>query len=405
MKSFDVPSFYRSPLISKLKLHFKTQDPHRKAKQPFLLQTETFDLVIARHFGFCYGVENAIDIAFKALHEHPDKAIYLISEMIHNPQVNADLRQRGVRFLNDTQGNPLISVHTLNANDVIIIPAFGAPLEVLSAIKKLNLQVHTYDATCPFVERVWTKAEKLASSQHTIVIHGTHNHEETRATFSRAVMQNTPVLVLRTVEEAQYVAHCIEHNADDTEFNLRFKGRLSPGFEPSRDLARIGVINQTTMLASETQHIADLIKTALENRYGTGDLKLHFAETRDTLCYATNENQEAVLELRNLKPDMVFVIGGYNSSNTSHLAEICEPVCPTFYIEHADCIQQAQISHFNMHTKNIQTTSWPDVPQHPKIAFTSGASCPDAVFEDVIFKVAQHFNVNADRVSAYFNAL
>lgn len=405
MKSFNVPSFYRSPLISKLKLHYKTQDPHRKIKQPFILNTETCAIVIARHFGFCYGVENAIDIAFKALHEHPGKSIYLLSEMIHNPQVNSDLRQRGVQFLNDTQGNPLIPLQTLKSDDVIIIPAFGASLEVLSAINALQLQVHTYDATCPFVERVWNRAEKLATSQHTILIHGTFNHEETRATFSRAVIQNTPVLVIRTPEEAAYLAECIKHNADDGEFKTRFTGRYSPGFEPSRDLTRIGVINQTTMLAPETQHIADIIKSALEIRYGSEALKLHFAETRDTLCYATNENQEAVLELRNVCPDMVFVIGGYNSSNTSHLVEICESVCPTFFIEHADCIQKTQIHHYNLHKKNIENSMWPHLPQYPKIAFTSGASCPDAVFEDVVFKVAQQFNLNANQVTTYFNAL
>ena len=404
MKSFNVPSFYRSPLISKIKLHLKSQDPHRKSKRPFLINTERFSLLIARHFGFCYGVENAIDIAFKALNEHSGKSIYLISEMIHNPQVNQDLIKRGVRFLHDTLGKSLIPIDTLQPDDVVIIPAFGASVPVLNQLKASGVKLHTYDATCPFVERVWNRAEKLGSSQFTILVHGTHDHEETRATFSRAVLQNTPVLILRTLEEAHCIAQWIKNPPSFFEFEQRFKGRYSPGFNPQTDFTRMGVINQTTMLASETQTIAEIIKQALQSHYGVSNLSNHFADTRDTLCYATNENQESVIQLRDEKPDMVFVVGGYNSSNTSHLAELCESVCPTFFIEAANCIQTDTIAHFNFHEKVIIQTAWPKL-LNPRIGITSGASCPDAVIESVMYRIAEHFNYTESQFSNFFSHL
>lgn len=393
MKTFNVPEFYRSPIISKIKQYRKLQDPRKKDNSPTLLDFGDVQYLIARHFGFCYGVENAIEISFKALEENPKKRIYLLSQMIHNPDVNRDLVSRGVQFLQDTEGNQLIPFDEVNSNDVVIIPAFGAPLHIIELLKSKNIQTETYNTTCPFVERVWKKSESIGKDKYTIIIHGKHNHEETKATFSRSDKHNKAI-VIRDIKEAELLGEYILGNKTKTEFENTFKGKYSQSLNPETDFERVGVINQTTMLATETQEIADYFKTVMLKKYGADSIQNHFADTRDTLCYATNENQDATMGLLNSEADLAIVVGGYNSSNTSHLVELCERKFKTYFISSADeIINQQTIQHFDYPNKKHLTTHQFLPDKKPlRIILTSGASCPDSIVEGVIHKINSYYS-------------
>ncbi len=392
MKEFNIPEFYKSPIISVIKNARRIQDPRKKDFSPTLLDFGPVRFLLARHFGFCYGVENAIEIAFKAVEENPGKRIFLLSQMIHNPGVNKDLIERGVRFLMDTLGNQLIPWEELNAEDIVIIPAFGTTLEIQNHMNTIGIEVHKYNTTCPFVEKVWSRAEKLGMDKYSIIIHGKHNHEETRATFSRSE-QNAPSIVLKDMAEAKMLGAFILGELNGTEFYRIFNDRCSAGFQPEKDLQRIGVINQTTMLASDTQGIADYFKQVMIQKYGALELKDHFADTRDTLCYATNENQDSTYGLLEKKADLAIVVGGYNSSNTSHLVDLCELKLPTYFISSAKEISSAKkINHFNYH-KQVLLTSENFLPavEPVDIMLTSGASCPDAVVDEVLQRIVSFF--------------
>ncbi|MES2478945.1 MAG: 4-hydroxy-3-methylbut-2-enyl diphosphate reductase [Bacteroidota bacterium] len=395
MKSFNVPVHYRSPLINAIKQQRKTDDKLKKDFAPTHLQIGSLEVILARHFGFCYGVENAIEIAFRAIDENPGKRIFLLSEMIHNPNVNADLVARGVRFIMDTSGNMLISWNDLNSDDIVIIPAFGTTVEMEALLRNKGIEPTTYETTCPFVEKVWNRAEKIGKDGYTIVVHGKPKHEETRATFSHSNV-HTPTVVVKDMKEAVELARYITGEKSAEEFYTQFKGQHSDGFDVLKDLKRIGVVNQTTMLASETQAIADYLKQTILVHYATelGNETERFAETRDTLCYATNDNQSAVQGMLQEEADFALVIGGYNSSNTSHLVELCEEKLPTFYIKDEYClINDKLISHFDwrQHTEEMTTNFIPQ-KQNLKVMITSGASCPDALVERVIARVAELTN-------------
>ncbi|MCR6719873.1 MAG: 4-hydroxy-3-methylbut-2-enyl diphosphate reductase [Chitinophagaceae bacterium] len=337
MKSFNVPLIYRSPLISAVKKQRKQQDKMKKDFSPTLLDFGNLRIYLARHFGFCYGVENAIEIAFRTIEENPGKRIFLLSEMIHNPQVNADLQASGVQFLQDTYGKQLIPFETLTAGDIVLIPAFGTTLDIESKLRAIGIEVEKYNTTCPFVEKVWNRSDVIAKKEYSIIIHGKPTHEETRATFSHAAA-NAPAVVVRDMKETEHLAKYITGEKDPAGFYEEFKGQYSEGFDVEKHLERIGVVNQTTMLASDTQAIADYLKQTMINKYGlteenTGE---RFADTRDTLCYATNDNQSAVTGMLNTEADLAIVVGGYNSSNTSHLVELCEEKLPTYFISNEE---------------------------------------------------------------------
>lgn len=325
MKSFDVPVVYRSPLISAIKNKRKEQDRMKKDFTPTLLDFGSLRIYLARHFGFCYGVENAIDIAFRTVEENPGKRIFLLSEMIHNPQVNADLKAAGVQFLQDNYGNELIAFDSLTAEDVVLIPAFGTTLAIEEKLRNIGIEVEHYNTTCPFVEKVWNRSEAIAKNDYTIIIHGKPSHEETRATFSHAAA-NAPAVVVKDMSQTIELAKYITSEKPADQFYAEFAGQFSEGFDVSQHLNRIGVVNQTTMLASDTQAIADYLKQAMMDKYqlDESNVKDHFADTRDTLCYATNDNQTAVKGMLQTPADLAIVVGGYNSSNTSHLVELCE---------------------------------------------------------------------------------
>ena len=392
MKSFNVPSHYRSHLINAIKQKRKAEDKMKKDFSPTHLQLGSLEVILARHFGFCYGVENAIEIAFRAIDENPTKRIFLLSEMIHNPNVNADLIARGVRFIMDTSGKMLISWEELNADDIVIIPAFGTTIEMEQLLRSKGIEPTSYETTCPFVEKVWNRAEKIGKDGYTIIVHGKPKHEETRATFSHSTV-HTPTLVIKDMAEAEVLAQYIVGVKNPEEFYTQFKGQFSEGFDVQRDLKRIGVVNQTTMLASETQAIADYLKSVILNHYGVeaGNETEHFAEARDTLCYATNDNQSAVQGMLQEQADFALVVGGYNSSNTSHLVELCEEKLPTYYIKDEYCLLNDKlIAHFDwrQHTEEMTTDFIPQ-KETLKIMVTSGASCPDALVERVIARLAE----------------
>ena len=390
MKQFDVPVNYRGKLIATLKNKRKSEDKMKKDFSPTLLDFGNLHIYLARHFGFCYGVENAIEIAFKTVEENKGKRIFLLSEMIHNPQVNADLQEKGIQFLQDTKGNQLIPFESLTNEDIVIVPAFGTTLAIEKTLRDIGIEPEKYNTTCPFVEKVWNRGEQIAKKNYTIIVHGKSSHEETRATFSHAA-NSAPTVVVNDMEEAIALGKYLSKQKSYTEFYQEFSNRCSEGFDAERDLQRIGVINQTTMLASDTQAIADYLKKIVMDTYQLNDenVETHFADTRDTLCYATNDNQSAVYGLLKTKAMAAFVVGGYNSSNTSHLVELCEEKLPTYFINSAENIHDnGMITHFNLHEKKEKSSTLVTNAESPiSFLITSGASCPDAIVEQVIEKL------------------
>jgi len=314
--------------------------------------------------------------------------------MIHNPQVNADLQSRGVRFLQDTHGGQLMDFDQLTADDIVIIPAFGTTLEIEARLQALGIQTERYNTTCPFVEKVWNRSAQIASRKYTIIVHGKPGHEETRATFSHAA-SGTPTVVVRDMAQTQLLAQYIKGQLPADSFYTEFRGQYSEGFDVTGDLTRIGVVNQTTMLASDTQAIADFLKETMIEKYGLSreTVEGRFADTRDTLCYATLDNQTAVTGLLDTPADLAIIVGGYNSSNTSHLVELCEERLPTYFISSEEkIISTREILHYDFHRKVEKSTpDWlPDGPidKPTRILLSSGASCPDAIVEAVIAKLA-----------------
>ena len=394
MKKFDIPIYYRSPVISVVKNARKITDPRKKDYAPSVLDFGPVKFLIARHFGFCYGVENAIEIAYKSLEQNPGKRVFLLSEMIHNPSVNSDLSQRGVRFLREHNGKQLIPWDELNSDDIVIVPAFGTTIEIQQMLANRGIDPYKYDTTCPFVEKVWNRAEALGKKSYTIIVHGKYNHEETIATFSHS-QQNSPTLIVRNIEETKMLCDIILGEIPPSEFYTFFDGKYSGGFDVVRDLDHIGVVNQTTMLATETQAIADMIKRAMAEKYGEDKIKDHYADTSDTLCYATYDNQQATLGLLDSNADFAIVVGGYNSSNTSHIVELCESKLPVYFISGAEkIISEKLISHYNIHKNEEQETadwlnSGSDKPT--EIILTSGASCPDAILDEVLQKIVSYY--------------
>lgn len=392
MKTFDIPVFYRSPVISKIKHSRKLNDPRKKDYSPTELNFGPVIFYIARHFGFCYGVENAIEISYRSIEENPDKRIFLLSEMIHNSDVNKDLINRGVRFIMDTSGKQFIEWDELKSDDIVIIPAFGTTLEIENKLTAIGINPLKYNTTCPFVEKVWNRAESLGKEDFTIIVHGKYKHEETRATFSHS-KESAPTLIIRDIEEAKSLGKIITGEIDKNKFYEIFAGRYTNNFDPLIHLERIGVVNQTTMLATETQAIADYLKEVMTNKFGVENISDHFADTRDTLCYATHDNQKATYGLLEKDADLAIVVGGYNSSNTSHIVELCEETLPTYFISSADKILSKDlISHFDFHNqKELVTENFLPDKNPVKIILTSGASCPDSIVDDVLQKLVSYF--------------
>lgn len=388
MKQFNIPSQYQSSIIQEIKEKRKTEDRLKRDFSPTFIEREHVTFILARHFGFCYGVENAVERIYQTIEENPNRKIYLLSQMIHNPIVNDDILSRGVDFIMDTYGNQLIDWDQIQSNDIVVIPAFGTTIEIEELLTKKGVDLKTYDTTCPFVEKVWKRSQKLAKEEHTIIIHGKAKHEETRATFSHAKSYGKAIVV-RDIEEAKVLGEMILNQASQADFEKTFDGKQSEGLSIENDFSKVGVVNQTTMLASETHEIAEYFKQVMIDKYGEENIKDHYADTRDTLCYATNDNQTATLALLEEEADFAVVVGGYNSSNTTHLVELLEQKFETFFISSKDkIIDLNTIEAFDYKTKNVEKRPFvKNATDNLKIIVTCGASCPDKVMEDVIERI------------------
>lgn len=392
VRKFDIPVIYQGTIISRVKKARQASDPRKQDLLPSILDFGPVRFALGRHFGFCYGVENAVEIAYKTLEEYPERRVFLLSEIIHNATVNSDLEQRGVRFLFTPSGDQLIGWEELTPDDIVIVPAFGTTLEMQEKLAERGIDPYTYNTTCPFVEKVWKRSTQLGGDDYTVVIHGKVAHEETRATFSHSA-RSGPTIVVRDLEEARVLADIIRGQRPPEDFEVYFRDKCTPGFDPSADLKRIGVVNQTTMLATETREIAQEMRQAILDRYGRESLGDHFADTSDTLCYATNENQNATYALIERKADLAIVVGGYNSSNTSHIVELCRRAMPTYFIRGADEIISANtIRHFSLESRRlVETDGWIPRPHPVEIVLTCGASCPDAILDAVLRRVVSFF--------------
>lgn len=392
-KKFDqVPNHYAGPIIQHIK-DFRLEHG-RRSIVPTSLQVGQMQLLIPRHFGFCFGVERAIHMAFSTLEKHPDKRTYLVSEIIHNPLVNKELKERGVDFVYDTQGRRLVAEGELGNDDIVLIPAFGTTLQVEDSLRASGIDIdgdsyrEDYDTTCPFVSKVWKRGEALGREGYTIIVHGKYKHEETQATHSHT-QEHAKTLVVLDCDEAEKVASFIVGETSTEEFCAHFSEKWSEGFNPECDLERVAVVNQTTMLAAETQRVTAILKAAMEQRYGSEQIEYHCADTNDTLCYATNQNQNATHALLQSGADIALIVGGYNSSNTAHLVEICSEVMPSFLITNSDeLLSTERIRHFDIEQRKVvESDGWLPSRKAVRMIVTSGASCPDILMNQVVERI------------------
>ena len=403
---FDqVPNHYAGPIIQRVK-DYRLKNGKRSLC-PTLLSIGQLQVLIPRHFGFCFGVERAIHMAFSALKENPGRNAYLVSEIIHNPLVNNDLKKQGVRFIYGPKGDRQIAEEELTGEDIALIPAFGTTTQIEESLGQSGIAVESeeyrenYDTTCPFVSKVWKRGEELGRQGYTIVIHGAYNHTETQATHSHTEA-HTKTLVVFDITEAEKVAAYITGAMPLADFKRTFADKCSAGFDPQKDLERVAVVNQTTMLAEETQEVTAILRRAMRQRYGAENLDYHCADTNDTLCYATHQNQNATRTLLSSGADLALIVGGYNSSNTSHLVELCLQSMPSFLIANSDEILSAQrIRHFDIHAKKvIESEGWLPRPLPVRLVITSGASCPDILMNQVLEKVAGLYGYGAQEINA-----
>jgi 4-hydroxy-3-methylbut-2-en-1-yl diphosphate reductase len=340
---------------------------------------------LAREFGFCYGVDRAVDYAYQTRERFPDRQVFLTGEIIHNPHVNQKLRAMGIRFLND-EGQGL---DELTAADVVILPAFGVTVAMLQQLDRRGCTL--IDTTCGSVLNVWKNVRRYAEGGYTSIIHGKVWHEETQATASQAVQYGGRYLVVFDRPETEIVCDYIRHGGDRAAFLKHFEKAASPGFDPDCDLQHIGLANQTTMLMTESLEIGEMIRAAMRDRYDDGTLAEHY-QAFDTICSATQDRQDAVVALLRDKPvDLMIVIGGYNSSNTANLARMCQASKPTFHIADPDCLVSPQeIRHRPVGaTAEVTTAGWLPTEGPVTIGLTSGASTPDNLVGAAIGKLAE----------------
>lgn len=366
---------YHSSLIEKIKA------------QNFEHKSGRIRIRLANEFGFCYGVDRAIDYAYQTRAKFPDKRIFITNEIIHNPRVNAKLQEMGIQFLSGPYACG-ITIENIRQDDVVIMPAFGTTVTELDALQKRGCVL--VDTTCGSVMSVWKRVESYAREGFTSIVHGKYDHEETLATCSRALQYpNGKFLVVRDKQETQMVCDYIEGRGDRAQFLAQFEKAVSPDLDPDRDLGRVGCANQTTMLSSESLEIANMLQQSIIKRWGSAEASKRFGHF-DTICSATQERQDAVLKLAHEGVDLMMVVGGYNSSNTGHLVEISLEFCPAFHVKDASCILSAnKISHKKVFSQEIiETENW--LPKGPvTIGVTAGASTPNRVIEEVIERILE----------------
>jgi len=346
---------------------------------------------LAREFGFCYGVDRAVDYAYQTRKRFPDRSVLLTGEIIHNPHVNEQLRGQGIRFLTD----PGETIDALTRDDVVILPAFGVTIELLEQLVERGCTL--VDTTCGSVLNVWKNVKRYAADGFTSVIHGKYWHEETRATASQALHGGSGhYLVVLNREEAEVACNYIRGTGERAAFLAQFEHAISPGFEPDQHLQRIGCANQTTMLSSESLEIGEMFRAAIRDRYGDADAANHF-RAFDTICSATQDRQDAIGALLDTQAlDLMIVIGGYNSSNTCNLARLCEPRVPTYHIAEPDCLLSGvEIRHKPVMAKGERVaTDWLPPAGPVAIGLTSGASTPDNLVGTVIRRLDNLVNLS-----------
>ena len=366
----QVMSHYRSEVVERIRAHGN------------VISAQGLTVKLAKEFGFCYGVERAIDLAYAARKSFPpEKPIYLLGEIIHNPEVNDQIRNLGIKTISNKPTDAEIAL--LQAEDVVIIPAFGTEVATRRKFEEKGCTI--VDTTCGDVMSVWKRVRQYSKESVTSIIHGKAKHEETKATTSQATAYGSGhYLVVFSLEETDYVCDYIVRGGDKEEFLNKFKGAYSPGFDPDVHLQAIGVANQTTMLRGETEEVQRRLKTAMGQRFGADKVDQHF-RFFDTICGATQDRQDALQKLLKEPMNLLLVIGGYNSSNTSHLAEMGEALLPTFFIKNAaKMASEKSIVHFNLHKhEEVETADW--LPSgNITVGITAGASCPNNLIEDAI---------------------
>ena len=352
---------------------------------------------LAKQFGFCYGVERAIDLAYAARKVFQDRRLFIVGEIIHNPEVNEQISSLGIRNL--TGNNKQADIADLQPEDVVILPAFGTEVSLLQQIKDRGCQI--VDTTCGDVMSVWKRVRKYASESATSIIHGKAEHEETKATSSRALGDGKGhYLVVLTLADTDYVCDYIRTGGDKQAFLDKFRGAYSAGFDPDIHLKTIGVANQTTILRGETEEVQRRIQQAVADRDGA-ELATKNFRFFDTICGATQERQDALRELLDVKMDLLLVVGGYNSSNTSHLAEMGEEKLPTYFVLNASrLISQHEIRHYNLHQRAEEVANdW--LPEGAVVVgITAGASCPNNLIEETLIRLFQLRGIGVDQLSA-----
>jgi len=342
--------------------------------------------LLAREFGFCYGVDRAVDYAYETRRQFPDRTIYLTGEIIHNPHVNARLRQMGILFLREADGSGP-GLEAVEPGDVVILPAFGVTVQELEALRRKGCVL--VDTTCGSVLNVWKNVDRFSAMGFTALIHGKYAHEETRATASRTSQYaGGRYLVVRDKEESAIVCDYIRRGGDPAAFQARFERAASSGFDPDLDLGHIGLANQTTMLSSESLEIQEMIRRALQERYGDEELPRHF-RAFDTICSATQDRQDAIEALIGERPDLVVVIGGDNSSNTTHLAAIASRRVPPYHITDAPCIHPPGTIRHKPYGATAETVTSGFMPEGAiTVGLTAGASTPNNKVGEVVEAIA-----------------
>jgi len=379
----EVLSHYRSDLVERIRAH------------GHILSAGELTIKLAKEFGFCYGVERAIDLAYAARRAYPDRRIFLLGEIIHNPEVNDQIRRMGIVTIAGKPGDE--EINQLRREDIVIIPAFGTEV---STRRKLEEKGCLFvDTTCGDVMSVWKRVRQYSKDSVTSIIHGKAWHEETKATSSQArASGGGHYLVVFTLAETEYVCNYIVQGGDKTEFLEKFKGAYSEGFDPDIHLRAIGVANQTTMLRGETEEVQRRLKEAMRQKYGEPSLETHF-RFFDTICGATQDRQDALEKLLREPLDLLLVVGGYNSSNTSHLAEMGEAKLPTYFIKNAaKMVSDQLIVHYDLHAhREVESDNWLPAGKIT-VGITAGASCPNNLIEDAIRRLFELRGISVQQV-------
>ena len=377
--------------------HYRSELVERIRASGHVLSAGDLTIKLAKEFGFCYGVERAIDLAYAARRAYPDRRIFLLGEIIHNPEVNDQIQRLGIMTISSKPKDE--EINQLRPDDIVIIPAFGT--EVATRKKLEEKGCLFVDTTCGDVMSVWKRVRQYSREAVTSIVHGKSWHEETKATSSQARAHGSGhYLVVFTLAETDYVCNYIVNGGDKTEFLEKFNGAYSEGFDPDVHLQAIGVANQTTMLRGETEEVQRRLKQAMIQKYGETDLDRHF-RFFDTICGATQDRQDALGKLLREPINLLLVIGGYNSSNTSHLAEMGEAQLPTYFIKNAaKMVSDKVIVHYDQHLhKEVESRDW--LPSgRATVGITAGASCPNNLIEDTIRRLFELRGISVQHLLA-----